>query len=670
MTPSAGWRRRSTAASPASAWSAASPRPPPRRRRLHRSGARRGRRPRQAPADPLRRRAHVARPPAHGRVVPGRAGRHGAGVAPPCRAVDRGRPADRARRPRARGRADRRRGPHRRPPRARSVRAGAARSRRGPRPPGARIRPSRSPAPSSTSATSPASATSTPSSCRSSSGCRPNQPVGTVEGLDRPARARHRRDPHERRPGPAEHDGSQAADRRPLDLRPPRPAVPAVRSRSTAGTSATARGAASPRGARRARPSSRPGRSTWCGPGAPGAHPATGRVRPDVDAARWRCSGPVHDGAMDIGPGELIVVLLVVLLIFGSTRLPALGKSLGEAMREVRHWSDDDRDAMGLRRRRCPQRAGRVSPSDGRAGGRAARRGRGGGSRRRPRRRRRGAARGARRGVGVDGPDRGAGREHVRRPRARRASAGGAVEVVPARRRDDHDLGPAPGDRRPTRRPTESPPGCPSTAVAARGRHQVGHPVTGRERRVGPLQHATCVRRGRARHGRRRSTPAGRRHRSTIAAARSSVPVASPTVVIVSITSSSVDGSSVSTSAEQPSQADRVVDLGDVDGAHRAQVLGDRPASGRCRRRRLVELVEVLAGGDPLLDDGIDLAGRQALGQRRTSTRSASCGPRRACRTRTSRRRRRRRARAANRISVADGSSETMRTLPPSRAGT
>ncbi|MET0459722.1 MAG: twin-arginine translocase TatA/TatE family subunit [Ilumatobacteraceae bacterium] len=44
---------------------------------------------------------------------------------------------------------------------------------------------------------------------------------------------------------------------------------------------------------------------------------------------------------MDIGPGELIVVLLVVLLIFGSTRLPALGRSLGEAMREVRHWSDD-----------------------------------------------------------------------------------------------------------------------------------------------------------------------------------------------------------------------------------------------------------------------------------------------------------------------------------------
>ena len=50
---------------------------------------------------------------------------------------------------------------------------------------------------------------------------------------------------------------------------------------------------------------------------------------------------------MDIGPGELIVVLLVVLLIFGSTRLPALGKSLGEAMREVRHWSDDDRERDG-----------------------------------------------------------------------------------------------------------------------------------------------------------------------------------------------------------------------------------------------------------------------------------------------------------------------------------
>ncbi len=46
--------------------------------------------------------------------------------------------------------------------------------------------------------------------------------------------------------------------------------------------------------------------------------------------------------AVDIGPGELMVVLVVVLLIFGSSRLPKLGRSLGEAMREMRRWSDPD----------------------------------------------------------------------------------------------------------------------------------------------------------------------------------------------------------------------------------------------------------------------------------------------------------------------------------------
>ena len=44
---------------------------------------------------------------------------------------------------------------------------------------------------------------------------------------------------------------------------------------------------------------------------------------------------------MDIGPGELLIVLAVLFLVFGSSRLPGLGRSLGEAMREVRHWGHD-----------------------------------------------------------------------------------------------------------------------------------------------------------------------------------------------------------------------------------------------------------------------------------------------------------------------------------------
>lgn len=40
---------------------------------------------------------------------------------------------------------------------------------------------------------------------------------------------------------------------------------------------------------------------------------------------------------MDIGIPELLIILLIVLLLFGSTRLPKLSHSVGEAMRELRN---------------------------------------------------------------------------------------------------------------------------------------------------------------------------------------------------------------------------------------------------------------------------------------------------------------------------------------------
>jgi TatA/E family protein of Tat protein translocase len=45
---------------------------------------------------------------------------------------------------------------------------------------------------------------------------------------------------------------------------------------------------------------------------------------------------------VDIGPGEVLIVLAVLLLVFGSSQLPKVGRSLGEAMREVRQWGHDD----------------------------------------------------------------------------------------------------------------------------------------------------------------------------------------------------------------------------------------------------------------------------------------------------------------------------------------
>jgi sec-independent protein translocase protein TatA len=42
-----------------------------------------------------------------------------------------------------------------------------------------------------------------------------------------------------------------------------------------------------------------------------------------------------------IGAPELIIVLVVVLLVFGSKKVPELARSLGESMREFRKGARD-----------------------------------------------------------------------------------------------------------------------------------------------------------------------------------------------------------------------------------------------------------------------------------------------------------------------------------------
>ena len=39
---------------------------------------------------------------------------------------------------------------------------------------------------------------------------------------------------------------------------------------------------------------------------------------------------------MNLGPTELIIVLLIVLLIFGGTKLPKLARSMGQASKEFK----------------------------------------------------------------------------------------------------------------------------------------------------------------------------------------------------------------------------------------------------------------------------------------------------------------------------------------------
>ena len=45
---------------------------------------------------------------------------------------------------------------------------------------------------------------------------------------------------------------------------------------------------------------------------------------------------------MNIGAPELLILLAVVLLLFGSTRLPKLARSVGQASREFRNGVNED----------------------------------------------------------------------------------------------------------------------------------------------------------------------------------------------------------------------------------------------------------------------------------------------------------------------------------------
>jgi sec-independent protein translocase protein TatA len=54
----------------------------------------------------------------------------------------------------------------------------------------------------------------------------------------------------------------------------------------------------------------------------------------------------------NIGPLEIVIVLIIVLVIFGPKRLPQLGRSLGSGMREFKDAvtgknKDDDPDQIG-----------------------------------------------------------------------------------------------------------------------------------------------------------------------------------------------------------------------------------------------------------------------------------------------------------------------------------
>jgi sec-independent protein translocase protein TatA len=77
----------------------------------------------------------------------------------------------------------------------------------------------------------------------------------------------------------------------------------------------------------------------------------------------------------NIGPMELIIVLVIVLVVFGPKRLPGLGRQLGAGMREFKDsitGKDDDRDedrgpgglAAAPEEPRAPKQAPSVAPAE------------------------------------------------------------------------------------------------------------------------------------------------------------------------------------------------------------------------------------------------------------------------------------------------------------------
>lgn len=47
-------------------------------------------------------------------------------------------------------------------------------------------------------------------------------------------------------------------------------------------------------------------------------------------------------GIMGLGPGELVIILVILLVLFGGTKLPQLAKGLGQSMKEFKKASKDD----------------------------------------------------------------------------------------------------------------------------------------------------------------------------------------------------------------------------------------------------------------------------------------------------------------------------------------
>lgn len=68
----------------------------------------------------------------------------------------------------------------------------------------------------------------------------------------------------------------------------------------------------------------------------------------------------------NIGPGELILILVIVLVIFGPGKLPDIGSAIGRGVREFRKASNDLEDSIRgeTKTPAAPPSASPAAPSD------------------------------------------------------------------------------------------------------------------------------------------------------------------------------------------------------------------------------------------------------------------------------------------------------------------
>ena len=66
----------------------------------------------------------------------------------------------------------------------------------------------------------------------------------------------------------------------------------------------------------------------------------------------------------NIGPGELILILVIVLVIFGPGKLPDIGNAIGRGVREFRKASNDLEDSIRGETAKPPQPTENARPTE------------------------------------------------------------------------------------------------------------------------------------------------------------------------------------------------------------------------------------------------------------------------------------------------------------------